>query len=81
MIQGQGMYAKKYPTIGREAQVNCGWATNCLSSSSGGEKEEELTGNKQKKNIEQNDSKTLFEFETKRHCFGPGDEQDVLKFP
>eukprot|EP00957_Ditylum_brightwellii_P116653 8898623-Ditylum_brightwellii.AAC.1 len=49
--------------------MNCGWATNCLSSSSEGEKEEELIGNKQKKNIERNDSK---------HCLNLKQRDTVL---
>eukprot|EP00957_Ditylum_brightwellii_P104087 7929796-Ditylum_brightwellii.AAC.1 len=34
--------------------------------------EKELTENKQKKNVEQNEVKTAFEFETKRCCLALG---------
>eukprot|EP00957_Ditylum_brightwellii_P126182 9620347-Ditylum_brightwellii.AAC.1 len=43
-----------------------------FSSSSRGEKEEEIDEDRQKKSVEQNEVKTMFEFETKRHCLGHG---------
>eukprot|EP00957_Ditylum_brightwellii_P078307 5953758-Ditylum_brightwellii.AAC.1 len=43
-----------------------------FSSSSRGEKEEEIDKDRQKKSVKRNEIETTFEFEMKRHCLGHG---------
>eukprot|EP00957_Ditylum_brightwellii_P142431 10851463-Ditylum_brightwellii.AAC.1 len=52
-----------------------------LSSSSRGEKEEEIDEDKQKKSVKQNEVKTAFEFEMERHRLGHGLDLVTSKNP
>uniref|UniRef100_A0A7S2E4S9 Uncharacterized protein n=1 Tax=Ditylum brightwellii TaxID=49249 RepID=A0A7S2E4S9_9STRA len=51
------------------------------SSSSRGEKEEEIDEDRQKKSVERNEVETMFEFETKRHRLGHGLDPVTSKNP